>query len=197
MASQQQDPRGAALIFSAPSGCGKTTIINRLREVFPQLGFSVSATSRSPRAGEQHGREYYFLTHQQFREAIGNGEFLEWQEVYAGSFYGTLRSEVQRMWRDGRVVLFDIDVKGALNLKQALGEAALTIFIAPPSLPVLRERLEGRATEAPEVIAKRLARAEEEMGYAERFDAVIVNDLLDQAVAQARQTVENFLASRR
>lgn len=197
MANSQQSPRGAALIFSAPSGCGKTTIINRLREAFPQLGFSVSATSRAPRQGELHGREYYFLTQQQFREAIDKGDFLEWQEVYSGSLYGTLRSDVQRMWRNGQVVLFDIDVKGALNLKRELQGAALTIFIAPPSLRTLRERLERRGTDTPEVIEKRLAKAEEEVAYASRFDCTIVNNILDDAVAQVQRVVTDFLAKHR
>lgn len=196
MANSQQASSGAALIFSAPSGCGKTTIINRLRDVFPQLGFSVSATSRIPRRGELHGREYYFFSPVQFQEAINRGDFLEWQEVYSGSLYGTLRAEVHRMWRHGQVVLFDIDVKGALNLKRELRDAALTIFIAPPSLGILKERLEGRGTETPEVIAKRLARAEEEMEYARLFDVTIVNDQLDLAVVAAKRAVAAFLDRR-
>lgn len=186
--------KGAALIFSAPSGCGKTTIINRLRAKNPQLGFSVSATSRAPRAGEKNGREYYFLSQQEFHERIAQGDFLEWQEVYSGTLYGTLREEVQRMWRNNMVVLFDIDVKGALNVKRELGDAALTIFIAPPSLDVLRERLENRGTESPESIKKRLARAEEEIGYASRFDITIVNDVLDVVVEEAQRAIQPFLA---
>lgn len=196
MAASQRAEQGAALIFSAPSGSGKTTIINRLREIFPQLGFSVSATSRAPREGEQHGREYYFFSRQQMQETIERGDFLEWQEVYPGTIYGTLRADVERMWREGKVVLFDIDVKGALNVKRELQEAALTIFIAPPSLRVLEARLRGRGTDAPEVIAKRLARAEEEMGYAPRFDCTVVNDALDDAVERARRLVSDFLAKR-
>lgn len=186
--------KGAAFIFSAPSGCGKTTIINRLRAKNPQLGFSVSATSRAPRAGEKNGREYYFLSQQEFHERIAQGDFLEWQEVYSGTLYGTLREEVQRMWCNNMVVLFDIDVKGALNVKRELGDAALTIFIAPPSLDVLRERLENRGTESPESIKKRLARAEEEIGYAPRFDITIVNDVLDVAVEEAQRAIQPFLA---
>lgn len=193
MASCEELTRGTALIFSAPSGCGKTTIINRLRVKNPQLGFSVSATSRAPRAGEENGREYYFLSQQEFRERIAQGDFLEWQEVYSGTLYGTLREEVQRMWRNNMVVLFDIDVKGALNVKRELGDAALTIFIAPPSLDVLRERLENRGTESPESIRKRLARAEEEIGYASRFDITIVNDVLDVAVEEAQRAIQPFL----
>lgn len=193
MASCKELTKGAALIFSAPSGCGKTTIINRLRAKNPQLGFSVSATSRAPRAGEENGREYYFLSQQEFRERIAQGDFLEWQEVYSGTLYGTLREEVQRMWRNNMVVLFDIDVKGALNVKRELGDAALTIFIAPPSLDVLRERLENRGTESPESIRKRLARAEEEIGYASRFDITIVNDVLDVAVEEAQRAIQPFL----
>lgn len=193
MASCKELTNGTALIFSAPSGCGKTTIINRLRVKNPQLGFSVSATSRAPRAGEENGREYYFLSQQEFRERIAQGDFLEWQEVYSGTLYGTLREEVQRMWRNNMVVLFDIDVKGALNVKRELGDAALTIFIAPPSLDVLRERLENRGTESPESIKKRLARAEEEIGYASRFDITIVNDVLDIAVEEAQRAIQPFL----
>lgn len=194
MPSCKELTKGAALIFSAPSGCGKTTIINRLRAKNPQLGFSVSATSRTPRAGEENGREYYFLSQQEFHERIAQGDFLEWQEVYSGTLYGTLREEVQRMWRNNMVVLFDIDVKGALNVKRELGDAALTIFIAPPSLDVLRERLENRGTESPESIKKRLARAEEEIGYASRFDITIVNDVLDDAVEEAQRVIQPFLA---
>lgn len=194
MAPCKEITKGAALIFSAPSGCGKTTIINRLRAKNPQLGFSVSATSRSPRAGEENGREYYFLSQQEFRERIAQGDFLEWQEVYSGTLYGTLREEVQRMWRNNMVVLFDIDVKGAFNVKRELGDAALTIFIAPPSLDVLRERLENRGTESPESIKKRLARAEEEIGYASRFDITIVNDVLDDAVEEAQRAIQPFLS---
>ena len=196
MPSNEYAPRGAALIFSAPSGCGKTTIINSLRQANPQLGFSISATSRAPRPGEQNGREYYFLTEQQFRERIARNDFLEWQEVYTGILYGTLRSEVQRLWCEGFTVLFDIDVKGALNVKRELGESALTVFIEPPSLPTLRARLEKRGTETPEAIARRLARAEEEMEYAPRFDARIINDTLPEAIREAQRTVENFLALR-
>lgn len=194
MAPCKEITKGAALIFSAPSGCGKTTIINRLRAKNPQLGFSVSATSRAPRAGEENGREYYFLSQQEFRERIAQGDFLEWQEVYSGTLYGTLREEVQRMWRNNMVVLFDIDVKGAFNVKRELGDAALTIFIAPPSLDVLRERLENRGTESPESIKKRLARAEEEIGYASRFDITIVNDVLDDAVEEAQRAIQPFLS---
>lgn len=194
MAPCKELTTGTALIFSAPSGCGKTTIINRLRVKNPQLGFSVSATSRAPRAGEENGREYYFLSQREFRERIAQGDFLEWQEVYSGTLYGTLREEVQRMWRNNMVVLFDIDVKGALNVKRELGDAALTIFIAPPSLDVLRERLENRGTESPESIKKRLARAEEEIGYASRFDITIVNDVLDVAVEEAQRAIQPFLA---
>ncbi len=194
MAPCKELTTGTALIFSAPSGCGKTTIINRLRVKNPQLGFSVSATSRAPRAGEENGREYYFLSQREFRERIAQGDFLEWQEVYSGTLYGTLREEVQRMWRNNMVVLFDIDVKGALNVKRELGDAALTIFIAPPSLDVLRDRLENRGTESPESIKNRLARAEEEIGYASRFDITIVNDVLDVAVEEAQRAIQPFLA---
>lgn len=196
MSTCNATPRGAALIFSAPSGCGKTTIINHLRAANPRLGFSISATSRAPREGEQNGREYYFLTQEQFRDKIANGDFLEWQEVYSGSLYGTLREDVAKMWSAGQVVLFDIDVKGALNIKKELGDSALTIFIAPPSLDTLRERLEKRGTESPDAIAKRLARAEEEIRYARQFDVTIVNNIISVAVDNAQREIQRFLNSR-
>ena len=188
--------RGRLIIFSAPSGSGKSTLIRHLLQQGLPLRFSISATSRPPRGEEQDGREYYFLSPDEFRRRIAAGDFLEYEEVYSDRFYGTLRSEVQRLWREGFTVLFDIDVKGALNVKRELGESALTVFIEPPSLPTLRARLEKRGTETPEAIARRLARAEEEMGYAPRFDARIINDTLPEAIREAQRTIENFLALR-
>lgn len=184
---------GKAVIFSAPSGSGKTTIIGRVRERFPQLQFSVSACSRAPRPGEEEGKAYYFLSPEEFQRRVAAGEFLEWEEVYTGMYYGTLREEVQRIWSAGQVVLFDVDVKGALNLKRELGGGALTLFIAPPSLEVLRSRLEHRGTETPESLSRRIARAGMEMGYANRFDRVVVNDDLSVAVDETVAIIGAFL----
>lgn len=183
------------MIFSAPSGSGKTTIITHLRTLFPQLAFSVSACSRVPRVGEIPGESYHFLSSEEFRSRIEAGDFLEWEEVYEGMFYGTLRSEVERIWANGGVVLFDVDVKGALNLKAAFGEVALTVFVRPPSLEELRLRLERRGTESAETIDKRIARATLELGYAERFDRVVVNDNLEAALRDAESILREFLAN--
>ncbi len=185
---------GQALIFSAPSGAGKTTLIRHLCQVFPNLRFSVSACSRDPREGEKDGVNYYFLPESEFRRRIERGDFLEWEEVYAGSFYGTLRSEVQRLWGRQEVVLFDVDVKGALNLKRSLGDLALTIFIAPPSREVLRARLLARGTESPESLEKRLARFDLEMAQQAMFDRVVVNDELARAEQELEAVVGDFLA---
>ena len=187
-------PLGQALIFSAPSGAGKTTLINHLCEVFPNLRFSVSACSRAPREGEQDGVNYYFLPESEFRRRIERGDFLEWEEVYAGSFYGTLRSEVQRLWGRREVVLFDVDVKGALNLKRALGDLALTIFVAPPSREVLKARLIARGTESEASLEKRLARFDWEMSQQASFDRVVINDQLERAKQELEQVVGDFLA---
>lgn len=185
---------GQALVFSAPSGSGKTTLINYLRSLYPNLRFSVSACSRAPRAGEKDGESYYFLSAAEFRRRIERGDFLEWEEVYEGNFYGTLRSEVQRLWARKEVVLFDVDVKGALNLKRALGDLALTIFIAPPSREALRERLMARATETEESLAKRLERYDLEMAQKENFDYVVINDDFEKAKKELSTIVANFLA---
>ncbi len=184
-----------ALVFTAPSGAGKTTIIRRLQEQVPGLQFSVSATSRQPRAGEEDGKAYHFLSPEEFQRRVAGGEFVEWEQVYEGMYYGTLRSEVERIWDAGATVVFDIDVKGALNVKEQLGEGVLTIFIAPPSLDALRERLVARGTETPESLAKRLSRAEMELAQAERFDTQVVNDDLDTAVATVVTLVRTFLGS--
>lgn len=181
------------LIFSAPSGAGKSTIVNHLLGIFPQLEFSVSATSRAPRGSEVDGREYYFLTPDEFARKVERGEFIEWEEVYSGSCYGTLRSELDRIWSKGHVVVFDIDVKGGLNVKKLLGDKALTIFIMPPSPEELRRRLESRGTDSAEAIEKRLAKAQEEITYAEHYDKVIVNDRLEEACKAAEEVVSRFL----
>ena len=185
--------QGKVIIFSAPSGSGKTTIVRALLEVFPQLEFSISATSRAPRGQEQHGRDYYFLTAEEFAEAIAADSFVEYEEVYAGTHYGTLRSEVERIWAAGNVIIFDVDVVGGINLKRIFGSAARSIFIMPPSVEELRRRLVGRGTDAPEVIERRVAKARFEIEKAPQFDVVVVNDDLATAVAEARQIVEDFI----
>ena len=160
---------GKIIIFSAPSGAGKSTLIGHLLKRFPQLEFSISATSRAPRGSEVNGKEYYFLSNEEFKNKVAAGEFVEWEEVYAGTCYGTLRSELKRIWDKGHVIVFDVDVKGGVNLKKIFGADALSIFIMPPSVEELRRRLEKRGTDAPETIAKRVAKAEEEITYAPLF----------------------------
>lgn len=182
------------LIFSAPSGSGKSTIINWLMQHEElHLAFSISCTSRAPRGTEQNGVEYFFLSPDEFRQKISDGEFLEYEEVYADRFYGTLRSQVEKQLAAGENVVFDVDVKGGCNIKQAFGSRALSIFIQPPSVEELRNRLEGRGTDAPEVIADRIARAEFEMSFAPRFDRVVINDNLDEAKRQTLQLLTAFL----
>jgi guanylate kinase len=185
---------GKLLIFCAPSGAGKSTIVQHLMQLDPRLAFSISATSRKPRGGEQHGREYYFITPDQFRTKIENNEFVEWEEVYPGQYYGTLRSEVERIWQAGQHALFDIDVAGGMNLKEAFGEQALSVFVSPPSLEVLEQRLRSRGTDDEASMKKRLGKARYEMGFAPRFDHVLVNDLLDDALLEAETIVRKFLS---
>ncbi len=185
--------RDKLIIFSAPSGSGKTTIVHRLMERYDWLEFSVSATSRAPRGVEEHGRDYYFLSDKEFEAAIAGDAFVEWEEVYAGTRYGTLRSEMERIWSKGNTILFDVDVKGGLKLKSIFGDRALAIFVMPPSVEELRRRLEGRATDAPEVIEKRVAKAQTELSYADQFDKIIINDVLEDAVAQTANAVEEFV----
>jgi guanylate kinase len=181
------------IIFSAPSGAGKSTIVNHLLKKDLGLEFSISATCRAPRGQEIHGREYYFFTQEEFKDRIASGEFLEYEEVYPGCFYGTLKSEVERIWAAGHTVLFDVDVLGGLNLKKQLGGEAMAIFIQPPSVDALRERLIGRATDSMEKIEERVAKAEYELTFAERFDQVVVNDRLEEAFQEAEQIVREFL----
>ena len=183
------------IIFSAPSGAGKSTVVNHILKLFPQLEFSVSATSRSPRGAEKHGVEYYFFSPDEFRNMISEDKFVEYEEVYSGSFYGTLKSEVERIWAKGHVIVFDIDVKGGVNLKRLFGDKAFSVLIQAPSTMVLRQRLIGRGTDTPEAIEKRLAKAESEMEFASgKFDYVLVNDRLEDTLAEAEKIVGDFLS---
>lgn len=182
------------LIFSAPSGSGKSTIVNHILSLHPEVEFSVSATSRAPRGSEVHGVEYYFLSEDEFREKIARDEFVEYEEVYAGSFYGTLKEEVKRIWAKDHVIIFDVDVKGGVNLKKYFGDKALSVFIQAPSIEELRRRLEKRGTDSPEAIDRRVAKAEEEMTYAPLFDRVLVNDDLETAFKEAEEMVDKFLS---
>lgn len=184
---------GKLIIFSAPSGSGKSTIINYLLKQGLDLAFSISATSRPPRGTERDGVEYFFLTPDEFRERIARGEFLEYEEVYPGRFYGTLKSQVEKQLAEGQNVIFDVDVVGGCNIKQYYGDRALSVFIQPPSVEELRRRLVGRGTDVPEVIADRVAKAEYELGFAPKFDVVVVNDDLETAERQALDIIRNFL----
>ena len=184
---------GKLIIFSAPSGSGKSTIINYLMTQNLNLAFSISATSRPPRGTEQHGVEYYFLSAEEFKQRIANDEFLEYEEVYADRFYGTLKAPIEKQLAEGFNVVFDVDVVGGCNIKKYYGDRALSVFIQPPSIEELRKRLVGRATDAPEVIESRIAKAEFELGFAEKFDVVVINDDLEKAQADALETIQNFL----
>lgn len=189
--------RGKLLIVSAPSGSGKSTIVNYLMKEHPEfrLAFSISATSRPPRGTERHGVEYYFLSEDEFRQSIERGEFLEYEEVYPGRFYGTPREPVERQLAAGRNVVFDVDVKGGLNIKKFYGDDALSLFIQPPSVAELRARLFGRATDDKEQIEKRLEKSEYEMTFAPQFDRILVNDDLETAKREAVQILQGFLGS--
>ncbi|MBO7418643.1 MAG: guanylate kinase [Bacteroidaceae bacterium] len=186
---------GKLIIFSAPSGSGKSTIINYLLQEHPELNltFSISATSRVPRGSEQDGVEYFFLTPEDFRQKIDNEEFLEYEEVYPGRFYGTLKAQVEKQSEAGQNVVFDVDVKGGINIKKYYGDRALSVFIQPPSIEELRRRLELRGTETPEVINDRIARAEFELGFAEQFDKVVINDDLAIAEAETLHIIKDFI----
>ena len=187
--------RGKLIIISAPSGTGKSTIIGWLMKEHPELNlaFSISCTSRPPRGTEQNGVEYFFLTPEEFRERIDNDEFLEYEEVYEGRFYGTLKAQVERQLEAGQNVVFDVDVKGGVNIKKFYGDEAMSIFIQPPSIAELRKRLEGRGTDTPEVIDQRIARAEFELTFADQFDKIVVNDDLAQAEQDALKLVKDFI----
>ena len=185
---------GKLIIFSAPSGSGKSTIINYLLQQSLRLRFSISATSRAPRGTEQNGVEYYFLTPEEFKARIAKGDFLEYEEVYTDKFYGTLKSEVERILDEGDNVIFEVDVVGGCNIKHYYGERALSVFIQPPSIEELRKRLVGRGTDTPEVIESRIAKAEYELSFADKFDTVVINDDLETAKANALQVIRTFLA---
>jgi len=185
--------KGKLVIFSAPSGAGKTSIVQGVLQRTPQLAFSVSACSRPMRPGEVHGKDYYFLSPEAFRKKIDEGAFLEWEEVYPGNYYGTLRSEVERLWQEGKHVVFDVDVAGGLNIKNQFPQQALAIFIKPPSLEVLKQRLINRGTESEESLRKRLGKAELELSYANRFDHIVVNDHLETAIREASEKVKRFI----
>ena len=185
---------GKLIIFSAPSGSGKSTIINYLLQQSLRLRFSISATSRAPRGTEKNGVEHYFLTPEEFKTRIAQGDFLEYEEVYTDKFYGTLKSEVERIIQEGDNVIFDVDVVGGCNIKRFYGDRALSVFIQPPSIEELRKRLIGRGTDTPEVIESRIAKAAYELGFADKFDVVVINDDLETAKAKAVQVIQAFLA---
>lgn len=183
-----------AILFSAPSGSGKTTIIREILKRFDCFEFSISATSRQPREGEKDGVDYYYLSPETFAQRVDAGEFMEWEEVYAGVRYGTLKSEIDRIWSNGHVIIFDVDVKGGLNIKRYFGKDALAIFVMPPSMEELERRLRRRGTESEENIVKRLGRSAEELKLSERFDVTIVNDVLEHAVDETEKRIAKFIA---
>lgn len=184
---------GELIIVSAPSGAGKTTLVKYLLENIPHLEFSVSCATRSPRKNETHGKDYYFISTEEFKEKIRNDEFAEWEEVYAGNYYGTLKSEIERIWNKGNAVIFDIDVKGGINLKNIYPDNSLSIFIMPPSEEVLEERLRGRKTESEDKLRMRIGKARKEMEEAPKFDNILVNDDLNVSTAEIKDLVTEFL----
>lgn len=186
---------GKVIIISAPSGCGKSTIIKAILDKNEiDMQFSVSATNRAPREGEIDGVHYHFLSDDEMHRRIAAGDFVEFEEVYPGRFYGTLRQEIDRICNEGHNCILDIDVKGAVNVKRLLGDRAISIFIEPPSVEALRQRLIGRATDSPEEIERRVGKAQEEIGYAPRFDKIVINDVLPEAIASVERTIKDFLA---
>ena len=183
-----------AILFSAPSGSGKTTIIREILKRFDCFEFSISATSRPARQGEQNGVDYYFLTPEEFDKRVAEGQFLEWEEVYAGTRYGTLKSEIDRIWDNGHVIIFDVDVNGGMNIMKYFGSEALALFVMPPSIEVLEMRLRTRGTETEEAISKRLARSAAELKMADKFDVTILNDDLNRAVDETQRVINNYLS---
>ena len=185
---------GKAIIFSAPSGSGKTTIVRRLLENNPDLEFSISACTRDRRGRqEENGKDYYFLSPSEFKQKIDNHDFIEWQEVYAGNFYGTLKSEIERIWASGKNVIFDVDVKGGLNLKKYFGERALAVFVKVPSIEILEQRLRGRETESEDTISRRLFKAKFELTFEDQFDTTLLNEDLEKSTQEAQQLYRNFV----
>ncbi len=186
--------QGKAFIFAAPSGSGKTTIVKHLLEQDLRLGFSISASTRDKRGrSETNGSDYYFLTRDEFIKHIDQDDFIEWEEVYEGNFYGTLKSEIDRIWAQGKHVIFDVDVKGALNLKKYFGETALAVFVKVPSIEVLKERLVDRGTESPESLSRRIYKAEFEMSFEDKFDVTLLNENLEESFVNAEKMVKDFL----
>lgn len=185
---------GKAIIFTAPSGAGKTTIVKHLLQSFDNLAFSISASTRDKRGRtEENGKDYYFLTKENFIRKIDEGDFIEWEEVYTGNYYGTLKSEVERLWAEGKHVVFDVEVKGALNLKKYFGDKALTVFVKVPSMEALKERLKGRGTESDDSLSQRLYRAEFEMTFENKFDVTLINNNLTDSFEQAENLVQEFI----
>lgn len=185
---------GKLIIFSAPSGAGKTTIVRHLLNKYPNdIEFSISASTRAPRGEEVHGKDYYFMSKEEFLHRIANKEFVEFEEVYSDTYYGTLRSEIDRVWAEGKHVIFDIDVEGGLHLKRKYPDNSLAIFVMPPSIDVLLSRLRGRGTDSDEKLRERVAKAEKELGYAERFDVILNNNELDKACVDAEDLLTKFL----
>lgn len=188
------DQEGKLIIFSAPSGAGKTTIVQHLLTKFPELEFSVSATTREPRGSEQNDKAYHFITKEEFLHLIAKKQFVEFEEVYSGTFYGTLRTEIERIWKKGKTVIFDIDVEGGLHLKRKYDGNALAIFVQPPSLEVLKERLIGRGTDSEDKLKERFAKAAKELNYAPKFDIILKNHDLQTACNEAEILVKHFIA---
>jgi guanylate kinase len=186
---------GKLIIFSAPSGAGKTTIVHHLLSIMPELEFSISATTRQARGDEQDGKDYYFISLAEFTHRIAKKQFVEFEEVYTGTFYGTLRAEIERIWAKGKTVIFDIDVEGGLHLKRKYDGQALAIFVQPPSLEVLIERLTGRGTDSEEKLKERFAKAEKELKYAPQFDIILKNYDLETACKEAQELVRNFIGA--
>ncbi len=187
--------KGKLIVFTAPSGAGKTTIVKHLLKVDPRLSFSVSATTRDRRGGETHAVDYYFMTVKEFEKEIGRDGFVEWEEVYPGQYYGTLKSEIVRIWNRGLHILFDIDVRGALNIKRRFGKDCLTVFVKPPSLEIHLNRLKSRNTESEESLHNRIKKIQKEMDYEAFFDQTLINDVLELALANAEEIVADFIAS--